>query len=517
MQEKVIILDFGSQTTQLIARRVRELNMYCEIVPYNKFPYGDKSVIGVILSGSPFSVYDKDAFKVDLDDIRGKYPILGICYGAQFIAYTNGGKVEAAGTREYGRAHLASFERNNPLLKKLRDNSQVWMSHGDTITSIPDNFKVIASTDKVAIAAYQVADEKMWGVQFHPEVFHSEDGVQILKNFVVDICGGKQDWNASSFIDTTVMQLKAQLQNDKVVLGLSGGVDSSVAAVLLNKAIGKNLTCIFVNHGMLRKNEYENVLHDYECLGLNVVGVDASAKFFTELEGVTEPERKRKIIGKGFIDVFDQEARKIKDVKWLAQGTIYPDCIESLSITGTVIKSHHNVGGLPEQMNLKLCEPLRLLFKDEVRRVGRELGMPEHLITRHPFPGPGLAVRILGAITPEKVRILQDADDIYIQGLRDWKVKDENGNETSLYHQVWQAGVILLPVQSVGVMGDERTYEQAVALRAVTSTDAMTADWAHLPYEFMAKVSNDIINKVKGVNRVCYDISSKPPATIEWE
>lgn len=517
MQEKVIILDFGSQTTQLIARRVRELNMYCEIVPYNKFPYGDKSVIGVILSGSPFSVYDKDAFKVDLNGIRGKYPILGICYGAQFIAYTNGGKVEAAGTREYGRAHLASFERNNPLLKKLRDNSQVWMSHGDTITSIPDNFKVIASTDKVAIAAYQVADEKMWGVQFHPEVFHSEDGVQILKNFVVDICGGKQDWNASSFIDTTVMQLKAQLQNDKVVLGLSGGVDSSVAAVLLNKAIGKNLTCIFVNHGMLRKNEYENVLHDYECLGLNVVGVDASAKFFAELEGVTEPERKRKIIGKGFIDVFDQEARKIKDVKWLAQGTIYPDCIESLSITGTVIKSHHNVGGLPEQMNLKLCEPLRLLFKDEVRRVGRELGMPEHLITRHPFPGPGLAVRILGAITPEKVRILQDADDIYIQGLRDWKVKDENGNETSLYHQVWQAGVILLPVQSVGVMGDERTYEQAVALRAVTSTDAMTADWAHLPYEFMAKVSNDIINKVKGVNRVCYDISSKPPATIEWE
>lgn len=517
MQEKVIILDFGSQTTQLIARRVRELNMYCEIVPYNKFPYGDKSVIGVILSGSPFSVYDKDAFKVDLNGIRGKYPILGICYGAQFIAYTNGGKVEAAGTREYGRAHLASFERNNPLLKKLRDNSQVWMSHGDTITSIPDDFKVIASTDKVAIAAYQVADEKMWGVQFHPEVFHSEDGVQILKNFVVDICGGKQDWNASSFIDTTVMQLKAQLQNDKVVLGLSGGVDSSVAAVLLNKAIGKNLTCIFVNHGMLRKNEYENVLHDYECLGLNVVGVDASAKFFAELEGVTEPERKRKIIGKGFIDVFDQEARKIKDVKWLAQGTIYPDCIESLSITGTVIKSHHNVGGLPEQMNLKLCEPLRLLFKDEVRRVGRELGMPEHLITRHPFPGPGLAVRILGAITPEKVRILQDADDIYIQGLRDWKVKDENGNETSLYHQVWQAGVILLPVQSVGVMGDERTYEQAVALRAVTSTDAMTADWAHLPYEFMAKVSNDIINKVKGVNRVCYDISSKPPATIEWE
>lgn len=355
------------------------------------------------------------------------------------------------------------------------------------------------------------------GVQFHPEVYHTEDGTQILKNFVVDICGGKQDWSAASFIETTVAQLKEQLGDDKVVLGLSGGVDSSVAAVLLNKAIGKNLTCIFVDHGMLRKNEFRNVLHDYECLGLNVIGVDASEKFFTELAGVTEPERKRKIIGKGFIDVFDEEAHKIHDVKWLAQGTIYPDCIESLSITGTVIKSHHNVGGLPEKMNLKLCEPLRLLFKDEVRRVGRELGMPEHLITRHPFPGPGLAVRILGDITREKVRILQDADDIFIQGLRDWKTKNTEGKETALYDQVWQAGVILLPVQSVGVMGDERTYERAVALRAVTSTDAMTADWAHLPYEFMAKVSNDIINKVKGVNRVCYDISSKPPATIEWE
>lgn len=517
MQEKIIILDFGSQTTQLIGRRVRELNMYCEIVPYNKFPHNDPSVIGVILSGSPFSVYDEKAFKVDLTDIRGKYPILGICYGAQFMAYTNGGKVEPANTREYGRAHLAKFDHENPLLKGIRENSQVWMSHGDTITAIPENFEIIASTDKVAVAAYQAKGEKLWGVQFHPEVFHTEDGTQLLKNFVVDICGGKQDWSAASFIETTVAQLKELLGNDKVVLGLSGGVDSSVAAVLLNKAIGKNLTCIFVDHGMLRKNEFKNVLHDYECLGLNVVGVDASEKFFSELAGVTEPERKRKIIGKGFIDVFDEEAHKIKDVKWLAQGTIYPDCIESLSITGTVIKSHHNVGGLPEKMDLKLCEPLRLLFKDEVRRVGRELGMPEHLITRHPFPGPGLAVRILGDITREKVRILQDADDIFIQGLRDWKVTDANGNETSLYHQVWQAGVILLPVQSVGVMGDERTYERAVALRAVTSTDAMTADWAHLPYEFMAKVSNDIINKVKGVNRVCYDISSKPPATIEWE
>ena len=517
MQQKIIILDFGSQTTQLIGRRVRELDTFCEILPYNKFPKEDPSVIGVILSGSPFSVYDKEAFKIDLDEIRGKYPILGICYGAQFMSYTLGGNVEPAGTREYGRANLASFDKENPLFKGFEEHSQVWMSHGDTITKLPEGFKVIASTDKVVNAAYQAEGEPLWGVQFHPEVFHSVQGTLLLKNFVVDICGSKQDWSAASFVDTTVAELKAQLGDDRVILGLSGGVDSSVAAVLLNKAIGKNLTCIFVDHGMLRKNEFKNVLHDYECLGLNVIGVDASEKFFSELAGVTEPERKRKIIGKGFIDVFDEEAHKIQDVKWLAQGTIYPDCIESLSITGTVIKSHHNVGGLPEKMNLKLCEPLRLLFKDEVRRVGRELGMPEHLITRHPFPGPGLAVRILGDITREKVRILQDADDIFIQGLRDWKVKDENGNETSLYHQVWQAGVILLPVQSVGVMGDERTYERAVALRAVTSTDAMTADWAHLPYEFMAKVSNDIINKVKGVNRVCYDISSKPPATIEWE
>ncbi len=507
MQEKIIILDFGSQTTQLIGRRVRELDTYCEILPYNKFPENDPTIKGVILSGSPFSVYDKAAFKIDLNRIRGKYPILGICYGAQFIAYNNGGTVEPAGSREYGRANLDYFNSDNPLFRGVKAHSQVWMSHGDTITSIPENFETIASTKEVKIAAYQVKGEPVWGVQYHPEVFHSEDGTQMLKNFVVDICGCKQDWSPASFIESTVAELKQKLGNDRVILGLSGGVDSSVAAVLLNRAIGKNLTCIFVDHGMLRKNEFQNVMHDYECLGLNVIGVDASEKFFKELEGVTEPERKRKIIGKGFIDVFDAEAHKITDARWLAQGTIYPDCIESLSITGTVIKSHHNVGGLPEKMNLKLCEPLRLLFKDEVRRVGRELGMPEHLITRHPFPGPGLAVRILGDITPEKVRILQDADDIFIQGLRDW----------GLYDQVWQAGVILLPVQSVGVMGDERTYERAVALRAVTSTDAMTADWAHLPYEFLGKVSNDIINKVKGVNRVCYDISSKPPSTIEWE
>ena len=517
MQQKIIILDFGSQTTQLIGRRVRELDTFCEILPYNKFPHDDPSVIGVILSGSPYSVYDPEAFKVDLSEIRGRLPILGICYGAQYMAHTYGGKVEPAGSREYGRANLTEFDHANPLFEGFDDNSQVWMSHGDTITAIPEDFHCIASTSKVRYAAYQANDEKLWGVQFHPEVFHSLQGSLLLKNFVVNICGSRQDWSAASFVDTTVAELKQQLGNDRVILGLSGGVDSSVAAVLLNRAIGKNLTCIFVDHGMLRKNEFRDVLHDYECLGLNVIGVDASAKFFKELEGVTEPEKKRKIIGKGFIDVFDAEAQKITDAKWLAQGTIYPDRIESLNITGKVIKSHQHVGGLPEKMHLQLCEPLKWLFKDEVRRVGRQLGMPEHLITRHPFPGPGLAVRILGDITPDKVRVLQDADDIFIRGLREWKVKDENGQEDSLYNKVWQAGVVLLPIKSVGVMGDERTYERAVALRAVTSTDAMTADWAHLPYEFMAKVSNDIINHVKGVNRVCYDISSKPPSTIEWE
>jgi GMP synthase (glutamine-hydrolysing) len=506
MREKIIILDFGSQTTQLIARRIRELNTYCEIVPYNKFPFGnEEGIMGVVLSGSPFSVYDESAFKADLSNIRGKYPVLGICYGAQFISHTSGGKVEPAGTREYGRANLSVVE-NDPLLSKISKGAQVWMSHGDTITAIPDNFSIIASTDQVRVAAYKVNDEKTWGVQFHPEVFHSECGMRIIENFL-DICECSKDWTSASFIDETVKKLKEQLGNDKVILALSGGVDSSVTAVLLNKAIGKNLTCVFVDNGLLRKNEFENVLRDYEHLGLNVIGVDAKEKFYAELAGVTDPETKRKIIGKGFIDVFNAEAKKMTDVKWLGQGTIYPDVIESLSITGTVIKSHHNVGGLPKEMNLKLVEPLRWLFKDEVRRVGKELGMMSHLIKRHPFPGPGLGIRILGDITPEKVRILQEADDIYINGLREW----------NLYDKVWQAGTILLPIRSVGVMGDERTYENTVALRAVTSTDAMTADWAHLPYEFLAKVSNEIINKVKGVNRVVYDISSKPPATIEWE
>ena len=507
MQEKILILDFGSQYTQLIARRVRELNVYCEIYPYNHYPALDSSVKGVILSGSPFSVRDDKAPQPDLTAIKGQLPLLGVCFGAQYLAHHFGGEVKASNKREYGRANLAFVDKTSKLFKGIGDNSQVWMSHGDTIEKLPAGCQVIASTKDVKNAAFKVENEITYGIQFHPEVYHSTEGTCLLRNFVVGICGCSQNWTPDSFVETTVAELKQKLGDDRVILGLSGGVDSSVAAVLLNKAIGKNLTCIFVDHGMLRKNEFKNVLHDYECLGLNVIGVDASAKFFKDLEGVTDPEQKRKIIGRDFVEVFDAEARKITDAKWLAQGTIYPDRIESLNITGKTIKSHHNVGGLPEEMHLQLCEPLKWLFKDEVRRVGRQMGMPEHLITRHPFPGPGLAVRILGDITPEKVRVLQDADDIFIQGLRDW----------GLYDQVWQAGVILLPVKSVGVMGDERTYERAVALRAVTSTDAMTADWAHLPYDFMAKVSNDIINKVKGVNRVCYDISSKPPSTIEWE
>lgn len=520
-QQKIIILDFGSQTTQLIARRLRELDTFCEILPYNKFPADDADVIGVILSGSPYSVHDPEAFKVDLSQFVGRLPVLGICYGAQYIAHTLGGCVEKADSREYGRAHLETVDTHNPLFRGFEQHSQVWMSHGDTITAIPEGFEVIGSTKDVTNAAFWKQDAlpstssgqarpsaPVFAVQFHPEVFHTLQGMQLLKNFAVDVCGSRQDWSSANFVETTVSELQKQIGDDRVILGLSGGVDSSVAAVLLNRAIGNRLTCIFVDHGMLRKNEFRSVMKDYECLGLNVIGVDASARFFADLDGVTDPEKKRKIIGRDFVEVFNAEAKKITDARWLAQGTIYPDRIESLNITGKVIKSHHNVGGLPEEMHLKLCEPLKWLFKDEVRRVGRSLGIPEHLIGRHPFPGPGLAVRILGAITPEKVRILQDADDIFIQGLRDW----------GLYNQIWQAGAILLSdVRSVGVMGDERTYENPVALRAVTSTDAMTADWAHLPYDFMAKVSNDIINKVRGVNRVCYDISSKPPSTIEWE
>ena len=505
MDEKIIILDFGSQTTQLIGRRIRELNTYCEIVPYNKFPFGDETVKGIILSGSPFSVNDENAFKTDLSAFRRKYPVLGICYGAQLIAQSEGANLSTTDSREYGRAEL-TISAKDKLFEDISEVSTVWMSHGDTITNLPSNFQLTASTVDVEVAAYQIKGEPTWGVQFHPEVVHTEEGKKILSNFL-NICGCKRNWTPASFVQSTIRNLKAELSNDKVILALSGGVDSSVTAVLLHKAIGKNLTCVFVDHGLLRKNEFEDVLTDYEHLGLNVIGVNAKERFYKELAGVVDPEEKRKIIGKGFIDVFDEQAHHLEDIKWLAQGTIYPDIIESLSITGTVIKSHHNVGGLPEKMNLKLCEPLNLLFKDEVREIGLELGMMPHLIHRHPFPGPGLGIRILGDITPEKVRIAQEADHIFISNLR----------KADLYNQVWQAGAILLPVQSVGVMGDERTYENTIALRAVTSIDAMTADWSKLPYEFLATVSNEIINKVKGVNRVVYDISSKPPATIEWE
>ena len=506
--EKILILDFGSQYTQLIARRVRELNVYCEIHPYNKVPNLDE-FIGVILSGSPASVRNEDAPQVDLSQIKGKKPLLGVCYGAQYLSHNFGGEVAPSGTREYGRAMLTVAEPNDPLLKGLSTTTQVWMSHGDTIVRVPENYKIIASTESVRVAAYHVEGEQTWGIQFHPEVYHSTEGKELLQNFVVGVCGHQQDWTPASFVEETVVQLREQIGEDKVVLGLSGGVDSSVAALLLHKAIGNQLTCIFVDTGLLRKNEFADVMHSYKDMGLNVIGVDASAKFYADLAGQSDPERKRKIIGRDFIEVFDEEAQKLTDVKWLAQGTIYPDVIESVSVNGpsATIKSHHNVGGLPEKMNLKIVEPLRLLFKDEVRRVGRQLGLDPLLLGRHPFPGPGLAIRILGDITPEKVAILQEADKIYIDGLREW----------GLYDKIWQAGVILLPVQSVGVMGDERTYENCVALRAVTSTDGMTADWYPLPYDFLAKMSNDIINKVKGINRVVYDVSSKPPATIEWE
>lgn len=506
--QKILILDFGSQYTQLIARRIRELNTYCEIHPFNKAPDpDDPEVIGVILSGSPFSVNDPDAPQIDLNKFRSHKPLLGICYGAQYMAKALGGEVGSSQTREYGKAELKWHDDSDRLMHGVADRSVVWMSHGDTILRMPESFRIVGSTTDVDNAAFHIEGEPTWGVQFHPEVYHSRDGQRILSNFAVDICDSRQDWTPASFIASTVEQLRSKLGNDKVVLALSGGVDSTVAAVLLNRAIGKQLTCIFVDNGLLRLNEFDEVLRAYEGMGLNVIGVDARQRFYDALAGVTDPEQKRKAIGRGFIEVFDEEARKISDVKWLAQGTIYPDVIESLSITGMTIKSHHNVGGLPEKMNLKLVEPLRLLFKDEVRRVGRELGISDRLIGRHPFPGPGLGVRILGEVTPEKVRILQEADHIYIEGLRRW----------NLYDKVWQAGTILTPIRSVGVMGDERTYESVVALRAVNSTDGMTATWTPLPHEFLAEISDAIIRRVRGVNRVVYDISSKPPSTIEWE
>ena len=507
--EKILIIDFGSQYTQLIARRVRELNVYCEIHPFNKIPALDSDVKGVILSGSPSSVRDENAPKPDLSVFKGKLPLLGVCYGAQLLAYEFGGDVEPAPSREYGRAMLTVVAPDDPLMASLPSPTQVWMSHGDTITSIPDSYRIIGSTDNVRVAAYRIEGEQTWGIQFHPEVFHSTDGPKLLSKFVLGICGCSGTWSPASFIDSTVADLRAKLGDDKVILGLSGGVDSTVAAVLLHKAIGPNLHCIFVNNGLLRANEFEDVLAQYQGMGLNVRGVDASERFYADLKGVTDPEQKRKIIGRDFVEVFNAEAKKIENASWLAQGTIYPDVIESCSVKGpsATIKSHHNVGGLPKEMNLKIVEPLRLLFKDEVRRVGKALGINPDLLGRHPFPGPGLGIRILGEVTAEKVRVLQAADKIFIDNLR----------ESGWYDKVWQAGVMLLPVRSVGVMGDERTYESCCALRAVISTDGMTADWVHLPYELLAKTSNEIINKVRGINRVVYDISSKPPATIEWE
>jgi GMP synthase (glutamine-hydrolysing) len=509
MQETIIILDFGSQYTQLIARRVRELNVYCEIHPYNKIPKPDSFTKGVILSGSPYSVRDANALIPDLSDIRGKIPVLAVCYGAQYLAQYGGGEVKASNNREYGRSNLTFIDTGNELLKGMSENSQVWMSHADTILRPPLHARIISSTPTVEVAGFCIEGEKTYGIQFHPEVYHSLEGQVLLKNFVVDICGCHQSWTSESFIETTIADLRQKLNNDQVVLGLSGGVDSSVAGVLLHRAIGANLHCIFVNNGLLRKDEFDQVLDSYRHMHLNVTGVDASERFLSELKGVSDPETKRKIIGRVFIEVFEKEALRIENIKWLAQGTIYPDVIESHSVKGpsATIKSHHNVGGLPEHLNLKIVEPLNSLFKDEVRRVGRALEIDPSLIGRHPFPGPGLAVRILGEITHENVRLLQEADHIFIDGLK----------RSGLYDKVWQAFVVLLPVRSVGVMGDERTYENVVALRAVTSTDGMTADWAQLPHDFLASVSNEIINRVKGVNRVVYDISSKPPATIEWE
>ena len=509
MQDKILILDFGSQYTQLIARRIRELNAYCEIYPFNHFPVPDSSVKGVILSGSPSSVRDKDAPVPQLGKIKGHIPLLGVCYGAQYLVQGFGGEVMPSSTREYGRANLITIDKSDPLFKDITPGTQVWMSHGDTITRLPENYKITGSTTDVKAGAFHIKGEETWGIQFHPEVYHTTEGKQMLSNFVGDICRCAMNWTPGSFAESTVAGLKEKLGNDKVILGLSGGVDSSVAAALLYRAIGKNLTCIFVDNGLLRKNEFSKVMDSYLGLGLNVIGVDAGDKFLDKLEGVSDQEKKRKIIGKVFIEVFEEEARKVKDVKWLAQGTIYPDVIESVSVNGpsATIKSHHNVGGLPDKMHLKVIEPLRLLFKDEVRKVGATIALPDFILKRHPFPGPGLAIRLLGKISREKLAILREADEIFIEGLK----------KHGLYDKVWQAGVILLPVQSVGVMGDERTYESTVVLRAVNSTDGMTADWSQLPHEFLGMISSEIINKVKGINRVVYDISSKPPSTIEWE
>ncbi|NJB70524.1 GMP synthase (glutamine-hydrolysing) [Saonia flava] len=509
MQNKVLILDFGSQFTQLIGRRVRELNIYSEIHPYNKPPKNILDFKAIILSGSPLSVRGDDVAHPELDEIKGKKPILAICYGAQYLAHFGGGSVSPSNTREYGRANL-SYIKENELFDHISEGSQVWMSHSDTIKELPTGATMLASTPDVENAAFKIEGEQTYAIQFHPEVYHSKDGKQLLENFLVHISGLEQTWTPDSFVETTVLALKEKLGDDRVILGLSGGVDSSVAAMLLHKAIGKNLHCIFVNNGLLRKNEFHDVLEQYEGMGLNVKGVDASARFLDELAGESDPEKKRKIIGRVFIEVFDDEAHLVENAKWLAQGTIYPDVIESVSVTGgpsATIKSHHNVGGLPDFMKLKVVEPLKMLFKDEVRRVGASMDMEKSILGRHPFPGPGLAIRILGDITAEKVRILQEVDAVFINGLKEW----------GLYDKVWQAGAMLLPVNSVGVMGDERTYEKCVALRAVESTDGMTADWVNLPYEFLQKTSNEIINKVRGVNRVVYDISSKPPATIEWE
>jgi GMP synthase (glutamine-hydrolysing) len=509
MHDRIVIFDFGSQVTQLIARRIREINVFCEIIPYNASIKDTKGVKGIILSGSPFSVLQENALQFPLQEYIGKFPILGICYGAQYMAHVLGGKVERSNKREYGRAHIRKTEVDSPLLANIADGSQVWMSHGDSILELPANAHLVAGTSDIPVAAFQLNDLPVYGIQFHPEVTHTLEGRQILENFAVNICDCVPDWTPAHFIEETIQDIRQTVGTDHVVLGLSGGVDSSVAALLLHRAIGERLTCIFINNGVLRYREYDSVMESYQGLGLNVIGVDASARFLSDLAWKTDPEDKRKAIGKAFIDVFQEEASKLENIKWLGQGTIYPDVIESVSVYGpsAKIKSHHNVGGLPEKMHLKIVEPLRKLFKDEVRRVGAALSLPENILQRHPFPGPGLAIRILGEVTPEKVALVQQADHIFIEQLK----------QSGWYDKVWQAGVILLPVQSVGVMGDERTYENAVTLRAVSSVDGMTADWSHLPYELLAKISNDIINNVKGINRVVYDISSKPPATIEWE